>query len=244
MKLTKTFTVENRRQIVSGCAVMYDDRIVNADYYGCKKLKLYGGTHASDEISTLGAPFDVEAVNSADIAVSFPTGKLEMINIETRTVLSQRVLSNNCWGISFKNNNINVYAVVDTIGIVVVDLSGNISNKIDVNVRNASYMAASLDRIFFTYRESNTFIVALSKGKKSGFLNVKQSFDLQAWLPTPNRTSSSLDDSPTIHNQGTASQTLLNSDDGLYRPQAVCYQEQMRMMSLGYKDSGVAFYNA
>ncbi|XP_063425269.1 uncharacterized protein LOC134708557 [Mytilus trossulus] len=244
LKLKQKFDIKGSNQVVTGCIVLPDDRIIIADYNGCSILKEYNnnGQHIRD-IPVSGKPHSLTLVDTDRIAVTYGT-YLEIINTKNTSERKRVNCSSYCFGISYQDQKL--YVVVYEQGIVVMDLNGKTLNTIDIDVSEVYNITTTSDRIYYTNYNSNTVQCCSMTGQTIWVFKDRSittprgiSVDHNQNVYVAGESSNNL---IVIQHDGKDSKVLLTNRDGLKSPYAANYNKQKKVICLNYKTGSIALY--
>ncbi|VDI07202.1 Hypothetical predicted protein [Mytilus galloprovincialis] len=106
------------------------------------------GTHDRN-INLTKKPFDIAVIDNNKIGLSFPWSKrnrIRIIDITNNKSEPDIFLKNKCYGISYDKGRL--FVVVKTEGILIMDLSGNISACLPIESIGIFYVHVKNDRIY------------------------------------------------------------------------------------------------
>ncbi|XP_063420716.1 uncharacterized protein LOC134705933 [Mytilus trossulus] len=235
-----------RSAAISGCLMLSDDRVIIADEHGKGRLIEYNkyGKRIHD-IAVSGKPYGLTAVDTDLIAVTYGESKyLEIINTKKNSERKKEYFDDNCWGISFQDQKL--YIIVEKQGIVVLDLNGNTLNTIHIDVSKVFDISTSRDRIFYTNLGSSTVHCCSISGHEIWIFR-DESISLPRGISVDNNQyvfiASFSNDLTVIQHDGKSHKVLPNESNELQRPCAVHYNNEKKIVCLGYKRGCVALYN-
>lgn len=116
LQLKQKFYIKGCVVPITGCIILSDYRIIFADYTGSMLMEYNNnGKHIRD-ILVDHRPFDLAAVDTDRIVVSYEVSKyLEIINTNKENERKKVECSDDCWGISYQDQKVCV--IVDHQGI-------------------------------------------------------------------------------------------------------------------------------
>lgn len=153
--------------LMKGCTTSSNGQLILADPSG-KCLSVYdakGNFHNNIALPT--HPFDVTSINYYTFAVTYDkVCYIEIVDISNGTgPISTRYRTNNpCRGISYMSGQI--YVVVESEGIQVMDIAGNVQKTIPINVTGVHFFTSSNSRFYYSNTNSGTIHCCDMRGKE------------------------------------------------------------------------------
>lgn len=152
---------------IKGCTTSSNGQLIFADPSG-KCLSIYdskGNFH--NNISLATHPFDVTSINYYTFAVTYDkVCFIEIIDISKAAgPISSRYRTNNpCRGISYMSGQI--YVIVETEGIQVLDIDGNVQKNIPINVSGVRFFTSSNSRFYYSNTKTGSIHCCDMRGKE------------------------------------------------------------------------------
>lgn len=233
--------------LITGCTISPGGRLFICNYNGqCGSLSEYNTNDGLFVciIPTADPPYDVTTIDTDTIAVTFGSKSyLQMININTKQA-ARVELNGSCFGISFQGERL--YIVVTGVGIVVVNILGEVLHTIKVNVNNVYHLSTTRDRIYYTDLNKNTMNCLTMNGREIWTFTEPAIVSPRGLSTVNNKnvlvvglTSKTLS---LIRHDGKDSKTLLTTSDGLCYLRAMNYDEDQKVLCLGNGSGCVSLY--
>lgn len=198
------------------------------DCLGQRNIKKYNeqGNKVGD-IACSNKPYYLTLTHSDKIAVTYLSESyIEIINLK-KTHVKRITLQDSCRGISYQDSKL--YVVVDHIGIVVLDLSGEIINTLAKNNSPIQNVTTSKDRIYFILHKTDTMHCLSLTGEEIWTFKDKAVMHLDGLAVIINQdvivAGNSTHNLAIINQNGLESKILLTETDGLLGPRAISYNE-------------------
>ncbi|CAC5395455.1 unnamed protein product [Mytilus coruscus] len=137
---------------LTGCTMLPNGNLLFANIDGNSVVMEYSedGKHIRD-IPCSGRPFDLAVIDTDRIAVTYGNKKyVEILNLEKNTVEKEIKFENDCYGISFQDNEL----FIITGGIVIIDIEGKVLKTFYFDCE--MYIETTKDRIYFTTKRGRT----------------------------------------------------------------------------------------
>lgn len=149
-----------------GCTTASNGQIIFAEPAN-KALSVYDAKgNFSSNISVSTCPFDVTSINYYTYAVTYDkVCFIEIIDTSKNTRSVQRYrTSYPCRGISYMSGYI--YVVVETEGIQVMDIAGNLQKTITIDVKGVHFFTSSNSRFYYANTDEGTIHCCDMRGKE------------------------------------------------------------------------------
>ena len=129
-----------------------------------KTLSVYDSKgNFSSNIAVSTYPFDVTSINYYTFAVTYDKVCFIDTSKNTRSVQRYRT-SYPCRGISYMSGHI--YVVVETQGIQVMDITGNLQMTITIDVKGVHFFTSSNSRLYYANTDEGTIHCCDMRGKE------------------------------------------------------------------------------
>ncbi|XP_052092871.1 uncharacterized protein LOC127729206 [Mytilus californianus] len=245
LHLKQKFDIKGSEKTITACTILHDDTVIIADYFGSGKLLEYNnnGKHIRD-IPVSAKPFDITAVDTDRIAVTYPGANyLVIINTKNDSERKKIQCSFNGRGISFQDQKL--YVVVYKEGIEVMDLNGKKLNTIVNGISLGVFsITTTRERIYYTDNNSRTVHCCSMTGKEIWVFK-DQSISSPRCLSVDTNQNVFVvgqHNLTLIQHDGKDSKVLLTDHDELDKPGAVYYCKEKKIVCLGYKRGSIAMY--
>lgn len=246
LQLKRKFDIKLQHQS-PGCVLLSDGRTLISDFWGSGKLLEYNekGKYIRD-VNVSDKPYDLTEIDTDRIAVTYPDVKrLEIMSIKKGTDDRKTLYKKKCFGISYCNGKI--VTVVHEIGILILNITGKILNRIKINTSDVFYVAATEDKIYYTDGNLNTVNCCNHKGQTIWTFKNK-SVMCPSGITVDNsqnvHVAGSLSNNLTLILQnGKDSNEILNASDNVGAPLTVCYNKNKNELLFGHKIGSMALYN-
>ncbi|XP_052058534.1 uncharacterized protein LOC127698869 [Mytilus californianus] len=246
LQLKRKFDIKLQDQS-PGCLLLSDGRTLIADFWGSGKLLEYNekGKYIRD-VHIFDKPYDLTEIDTDRIAVTYPDVKrLDIMTIKKGTDGRKILCEKTCFGISYCNGKI--FTVVKELGILILNLTGRILNKIKINNSDVFYVAATEDKIYYTDGNLNTVNCCNSEGQTIWTFKNKSVMCSSGITVDNNQNvyvAGSLSNNLTLILQnGEDSKEMLNASDNISAPLTVCYNKNKNLLLFGYKIGNMALYH-
>lgn len=154
-------------EYMKGCTSSSNGQMIFAEP-SKKVLSIYDSKgNFYNNIPVSAHPFDVTSINYYTFAVTYDKMSfIEMLDIsKINGIVTNRYRTNYpCRGISYMSGQI--YVVVETEGIQVMDISGNVQKRISINVNGVRFFTTSNSRLYYTNTDAGTVHCCDMRGKE------------------------------------------------------------------------------
>ncbi|CAC5395465.1 unnamed protein product [Mytilus coruscus] len=239
--------LQNRFEVTKGklykwlsrCTILPNGNLLIANYYGKKELIEYSedGKHIRD-IPCSRPPFDLTVMDTGRIAVTYGNCKyIEIFNIKNNIVERKVKFEIDCYGISYQDSKL--FIIIG--GIVITD------RKVlkTLNIDCGSYLKATKDRIYFTNKTSVNCISMA--GETIWEHTEKSSVNLRGITADDHQNVYVTDiESNTliaVQHDGRCSRNFLSKTDGFYKPCALHYNKDKKVLLLCNYEKWAVLYN-
>lgn len=231
---------------ITGCVILPDGHLLFADTFGKKQLMKYSqdGSYVGN-IKLSNVPYDLTIIDSDRIAISYGNECfIEIFDLCNNTVENSITTEGRCFGIVYYEGRL--YVTVQGIGIIIMDLSGNLLNTIERDSEFIADVIVDNDRILYSDYIENTVTCCNLNGEEIWVFNEDAVERPQGLAIDNNRNifvagtfSGNL---TVISSNGKHSKTLLTATDGLNSPRAVYFDKSNSVLLVCDENETVAIF--
>ena len=229
--LHNTFNSLKRKNItcITGCIVCPNGKMILVENNFNSRLVILNDDGTLDRVITcsIGYPFDVTYLDDRTVAVS-TYNAIEIINIDTKTIVRRIKTSEQCYGITY-HNGVLLWCEVER-GIHMMKLSDDRITTLvkQSNLQNHTYITTCREKIYQANRYTKTVTCYTIKGDKLWEYK-DMSVLTNPWGVTVDNngnvyvTSCDSNSVVVIEPDGRQGRQILSSDDGLKMPTGIYF---------------------
>ncbi|XP_076096352.1 uncharacterized protein LOC143067141 [Mytilus galloprovincialis] len=227
MKMNIEAKIEiNLQKIIIDMMCLTDGKVIVVERFGTVNIFSSDGK-LQKQLPITGEARSITQINENTIAITYHNEKaIKIINMENETVTKVFKLDKVCSGLSFSNNNLAVG--LDYNEIRMIDLEGNTVNSIQVESKSTLFILVYcnnkiiyldyLDGAVYCYDESGKQIWRYTQDLSSPY---GLCTDTYGNIIVANYYSNTI---VVISKDGQNSKVLISEEDGLVRPQCICFK--------------------
>ncbi|VDI83822.1 Hypothetical predicted protein [Mytilus galloprovincialis] len=249
LSLKQNFKVKQTREDIniSGCAMSPNGNILLTNYTSAVVMEYSVTGQHIKSIAVSEPPFDVTAVDTDCIAVTYGDWcqYTELINVAKQTEKKQIDYQKSCWGICHWNGK--CYVLIHESGVAVFDILGEKLKTIKLATSIVDYLVVTDNRIFYADYGTSLVYCCDMEGKK-----VWEFKDIPIRGPTgisvnnyKNVFVASYHDHnlSVIQHDGKSSKTLLNDKTECKKPRPIHFNLEKKLLIVcNEKDGQVDIY--
>ncbi|XP_052061145.1 uncharacterized protein LOC127701302 [Mytilus californianus] len=249
LKCEHTFNIHPSKHLMElyGCVILPNKHAVFIDSSN-KRLVIHheNGAYLKD-VPLIEKPFYITAVGMDEVAVSYSSRLISIINIKTKQSESKlrKYIENYSRGICYDEGKL--YFVDHNVGIKEVSIDKEVVRKIQVDLAGMGNIAVYKNRIYYTADHNNKLYCCDTSGK-------------QIWMISDERLKAKQNSAPIavdndgnifvagpdtgvvimISYDGKHQKVLVDKTDAIRHPRGLFYDKQHKKLLLCYKKNGLA----